>query len=120
LNDVLAPADLLDGTFDFLAPDFLLAGFDPFFDLAPGSSTSLLSVALDTSTLGHFGGSIVLLGEGHNDSGFREALPPVTLYLSATVVDENVNVPEPSSILLLLVGGILLILRVTLTGRNRC
>jgi len=107
LNDVAAPADLLDGsfTFDFgTTQDFLLSGYNPFKDIAAGGSFGGLSVELDTSNLGNFTDSIILHSLGHNASGFRGELPTISLVLHGNVIEGGGEVPEPATWLLILSG----------------
>jgi hypothetical protein len=107
LNDVAAPADLLDGyfTFDFgPTQDFLLSGFSPFTDIGAGGSFGGLSIGLDTSHLGNFTDSIILLSFGHNASGFSGEFPNITLLLQGNVIEGGGEVPEPATWLLILSG----------------
>ncbi len=60
LNDVLAPADDLAGSFTLNAPDFTLSGFTPFTALAAGNTRGGLMVELDSSMVGMFSGQITL------------------------------------------------------------
>jgi hypothetical protein len=99
-NDVLGPADLLDGSFELLATNFLLNGFDPFNDLGAGESLFDLSIVLDATELGRYTGAISLNALGHNESGFAQMFDPITLRITADVAP----IPEPGTISLLALG----------------
>ncbi|MBI4581546.1 MAG: choice-of-anchor D domain-containing protein, partial [Planctomycetes bacterium] len=96
LNDVLAPADDLAGSYVLAAPGFLLSGFGAFSGLAAGSSILGLDISLDTSTLGSMTGTVTLMPRSENLSGFSGPQPDVVIHLSGNVV------PEPSGIALCL------------------
>jgi hypothetical protein len=99
LNDVLGPADLLDGSFDLSAvDDFTLAGFESFFGLAAGNLFGGLLASFEADALGAFSDTIGLTARGHNASGFEERFD-LTLVLRGTVVPTSV--PEPGSLALL-------------------
>ena len=100
LNDTLAPADTLAGTWTVVASNFVTSGFTPFSGIAAGSSLGGLSVALDTTNQGVFAGTITLAPRSQNSSGYNGALSNVTLNLSGTVL-----VPEPTAVTALLVAG---------------
>ena len=104
-NDVTGLADLLDGTFDIGAAGiFSVSNFNAFMDLDAGSYIDNLLVDLDTSGLntGLFQGSIIFNAAGHNASGYYNTFDPITLTMRARIVDTSV--PEPGSIVLLLLG----------------
>lgn len=104
LNDVLGPADLLDGVFDLTGvDDFLVSGFDPFNDLVAGDSFGGLMVDFHPTALGLFSDEILLSTWGYNASGYRGALDDITLNIRANVV--STGVPEPSILLLLFAAG---------------
>lgn len=98
------PADLLDGSLNLVdGNDFttLLAGI--FSDVAADqSSGNLLALNFQTNNLGLFTDDIDLSWFGHNASGYTEANNPFrySLRVRGTVVEQNNNVPEPSSWLL--------------------
>ena len=103
LNDVVGPADLLDGLFNFLdAQDFLYAGFGGFSDLAAGNSVGGLNVGFDSGgrALGMYGDDILLASLGHNMSGYSGALDNITLRIRANVVQGGGTVPEPGTLYL--------------------
>jgi hypothetical protein len=105
LNDVLGPSDLLDGSFELLdVMDFGVSGFNPFANLGAGQSVDNLLASLDTSNLGAFQDIYRLHLFGHNESGFREALGDLTLILRGNVIEFSANVPEPDSLLLMLIA----------------
>ena len=113
LNDVLGPADLLDG--DFLAPVssvFDFSDLDPFSDLSAGDHSNPFSVAFNPTGLGVglYTDQLSLVDlVGHNTSGFSEDLADISISLRARVVGTP-SVPEPGSLVLLLVGGLPLLI----------
>jgi len=129
VNDVAGSADLLAGLFDLTeAGDFDLLGFDAFgfdsageYDLLSGlASEELLggmNVSFDSSSfgVGTYTGSIFLNPFGFNRSGYDGSLEQAKLSFTATVVSEQVSVPEPNTLLLFLSGAIFLLL----SGRRR-
>ncbi len=109
-NSATGPADLLDGSFQFLdAADFDEAGFADFIGLAAGQGTGALTLAFDPTTLGSFIDTIVLHGFGHNASGYSGAIGDIQLIVRGNVTGQVV--PEPDSLLLLALGIPLLLLR---------
>jgi hypothetical protein len=98
INDVLAPADVLAGSFTLAAPDFTLSGFDPFTGLAAGSTRGGLMVELDTNTVGAFTGQITLNPRTTNPRPFTMDLAPITILLRGDVQP----IPEPATITLLI------------------
>ena len=111
------PGDLLDVFFSFNAPDlvltlnaqdFLLTGFGPHTDIAPGAEVTGPSIGFDPKLgLGGFDEIITLNGRGHNASGFSEDLPPLTLELRAFIQPPGSAVPEPATLVLVLTGIVL-------------
>jgi hypothetical protein len=98
LNDVLGPADLLDGSFDLSGvDDFVLAGFTNFAGLGAGDLFGGLLASLNGQSLGVFTDTIGLTARGHNPSGFEETFD-LALVLRGTVVSSQV--PEPGSLAL--------------------
>ncbi|MBS1215856.1 MAG: hypothetical protein H6R20_830, partial [Proteobacteria bacterium] len=98
LNDVLGPADLLDGSFDLSSvDDFVLSGFTSFAGLGAGDLFGGLLAALNGQSLGVFTDTIGLTALGHNASGFTEPFN-LALVLRGTVVSSQV--PEPGSVAL--------------------
>ena len=98
LNDVLGPADLLDGSFDLSGvDDFVLSGFTSFAGLGAGDLFGGLLAALNGQSLGVFTDTIGLTALGHNASGFTEPFN-LALVLRGTVVSSQV--PEPGSVAL--------------------
>lgn len=106
LNDMTGIAvDWLDGHFDLAASGpFDTRGFDPFFGLGGGETGNGLLLGFDTSglALGRVEGDIVLLAEGYNTGGYRQAFAPITLTLRANVIADTV--PLPGTLILLLAG----------------
>ncbi|HJQ81932.1 MAG TPA: choice-of-anchor D domain-containing protein, partial [Lacipirellulaceae bacterium] len=103
INDVLAPADDLAGSFTLNAPDFTLTGFDPFDAddheaITAGSIRSGLMVELDTSMVGMFSGQITLNPRSINPSPFTMDLAPITITLRGAIHP----VPEPATLTLLI------------------
>jgi len=104
LNSALGPADLLSGTYSFGAlTDVVLSGFNPFADLAAGSSIGGLLVAVSTSALGVFDDLITLNGVGSNASGYSASIGAITLELTGTV--SAAAVPEPDGISVLVLAA---------------
>jgi hypothetical protein len=105
-NGAVGPwADLLSGNFTFLDPaDFGETGFDPFSNLAAGSQTGALMLALNTANLGTFSDSIVLHSTGSNASGYSGDLGDITLNITGEVIEQGSSVPEPGTWFLLGAG----------------
>ena len=116
-NSASGPADVLDGTFQFLdAADFGEGGFSSFLNLVAGQTTGPLTLSFASSSIGIFMDTITLHGVGHNASGYSAAIGDITLMIRGTVTGQVVppvtGVPEPDSLLLLLGLGVpLLFLR---------
>ncbi len=109
-NGALGPADLLDGSFNFLdGMDFGESGFNPFTNLAAGQQTNALLLALNTASLGMISDDIVLDGTGHNASGYSAAVGDITLIVRANVIERNNGVPEPGTLALLALAVLLLL-----------
>jgi hypothetical protein len=114
------PQDALDGTFGFNVDDFTDIGFNPFSGLAAGDSLTGLSVSFDPTghALGFFSDTITLHPVSENASG-QFVRSDVTLTLEGTLTQQQVSVPEPSSLILIAAGMmILLIGRKRLQRRN--
>jgi hypothetical protein len=104
-NDVVGPADLLRGAFDLTAAnDFLYGGWNPFTGLSAGGAVGGLGIDFTASGLGLFEDTITFNGFGYNDSDFEGLAQSRTLLIRANVVDENNAVPEPGTLLLVLLG----------------
>jgi hypothetical protein len=114
INDVLAPADDLAGSFTLAAPDFTLDGFDPFTALAAGNTRGGLMVGLDTDTVGMFSGQITFNPRSTNPSPFSMDLAPITILLRGEIQP----IPEPATISLLFV--ILTTFAVVRRSRQAC
>ncbi len=112
-NTATGPADLLDGSFQFLDPtDFGESGFSAFANLAAGQNTGGLGLTFDTSTVGTFMDTIVLSGLGHNASGYSGALGDIELVVRGTVTTQaTTGVPEPATLALFGLGIPLLLRR---------
>ncbi|MDD4274926.1 MAG: choice-of-anchor D domain-containing protein [Desulfobacter postgatei] len=109
-NDVSGPADLLNGSFDLTGSDFLMTGFDLFSDMNAGEGLLDLLISLDTVTLGAYTGEITLNAIAHNASGFEQIFDPITVYISANVVDNTAApIPEPATIILFAMGLMLML-----------
>ncbi|MBI2802257.1 MAG: choice-of-anchor D domain-containing protein, partial [Gammaproteobacteria bacterium] len=114
LNNVLGPADLLSGFFDLTgANNFLFSGFNPFSDLAAGSSQGGYGIGFNRSSLGSFSDTILLSAIGSNASGYSDtSRTRLTLQIRGNVVAGTV--PEPGTLFLLPLGLLLILL-----GRRR-
>ncbi|MFZ5493268.1 MAG: beta strand repeat-containing protein [Pseudomonadota bacterium] len=105
-NDVFGPSDLLDGQFSAVDTDdfnFLAGFFDLFVDLGAGQAQGGFGISFDPVTLGLVSDDVTLLSEGHNASGFRGALGPITLRFTANVIAAGGGtgtVPAPGTALL--------------------
>jgi hypothetical protein len=107
-NIAIGPADLLNGLFRFgPGTGFSLDGFDPFEDIAAGSSLGGFNVSFDSASLGTFSQTITISSFGTNASGYKGTLFDTTLVLRGTVTD-GAAVPEPG-IFALMIGGLLAI-----------
>jgi hypothetical protein len=107
MNDVVAPADNVDGLFDITGVSlFDIWGFDDFVALAAGDSVGDLLVQFDTTGLGVgvYSQQVFLTPFGWNNSGFRDELAPLVLTLRGEVYDSSA-VPAPSALFLIL-GGV--------------
>ena len=105
LNDVVGPADNLEGTFDLSGlAAFLAMGFEDFTDLAPGAIVDGLMVMFDPTGRdpGNYLGSIVLNPTSVFDGLSPLSLGPVTLNLAAVI--RPVDVPEPITAALFIFG----------------
>jgi hypothetical protein len=100
INDVLAPADDLAGSFTLAAPDFTLTGFGPFTGLAAGSTRGGLTVELDTDTVGMFTGQITFNPRSTNARPFSMDLAPITINLRGEVQP----IPEPATLSILIIS----------------
>lgn len=116
LNDVVGPADLLEGSyaFDFQGlQDFNFSGFtNPFANLAAGASLGGYQVSFgNTSVLGGFVDEIILTAFGSNASGYRDAIGDVVrVTVRANVIDGGGGqVPVPPTIVLVALGMALLV-----------
>lgn len=123
MNDATGPADALDGSYVFNdAIEFGEAGFTDFFGLAAGQSTSGLSLSFDSLVLGTFSDSITLRGIGRNASDYSGAIGDITLVIRGMVAQDgppSTDVPEPDSLLLLVLGVPLLLVRRARTARKQ-
>jgi hypothetical protein len=100
LNDVLGPADLLDGQFDLSgADDLVLSGFSDFVDLAAGQVHGGLGILFTPSALGLLDDTIILRIFGHNDSGYRALEETLSFRITGNVVSAA-HVPEPGTLVL--------------------
>ena len=114
LNNVSGPADRLSGYFDLTgANDYLFSGFNPFTNLAAGSSQGGYDISFDTNVLGNFSDTILLSSIGSNSSGYSGGLSQITLLIQGGVLARTTTVPEPATLFLLALGlvGILLVRR---------
>jgi hypothetical protein len=85
MNDAVAPADDLAGSFTLAAPGFVLSGLDPFTGIAAGSTHDGLSVAIDSTAAGTFSGQITFQPQSTNARPFSMNLAPITINLLAEV-----------------------------------
>jgi hypothetical protein len=98
-NIASGPADTLAGTFLHDGSSFTYGNFDAFSGILAGNSLGGLSVTLDNSANGSFSGSITLAALSENNSGYSGSIGSYTINVTGTVV------PEPSSMILLMLGG---------------
>ena len=100
------PADLLDGSLNVTdGNDFTTLLSGAFQDVvADGSSGDLLSFLFNTANLGLFTDQIALTWFGHNASGYQDQNSIYTLLVRGNVIEANGNVPEPSSLLLMIIA----------------
>ena len=104
LNNVAAPADWLNGSFDLTGVSvFDLSGFSSFSNIAAGSAFAGLSVGFNPTQLGDFSDTVTLHPTSGNTSGYDGALSDIHLVLQGHVTGQ-VSVPEPSALLLVVVG----------------
>jgi hypothetical protein len=103
INQVLEPADSLDGYFDIsAAAPYLTTGFEEFTGLAAGDFIDGLVVEISTAGYGpgHMVGEIEFQPKGLVDTGARELLDAITLNISLELrppVDEVVaGLPDSS------------------------
>ena len=105
INDVVAPADDLAGSFTTNPSGGIgFSGFGDFADLAPGDTLGGLLVTLDTSVEGSFNAQFLLDPRSENASGFSGALPQIVVNVSGTVV-----IPEPATIVLVGLSAVLVL-----------
>lgn len=119
LNDVLGPADSLDGLFNITGTGvFDALGFSMINDLVAGGIQSGFQVSFDTSLFGPgmFMGEI-LLNPTSVFAGLLDIdLDQITLRLSGRILPDGGNVPIPGTLLLILGPALLLVYR---RGRRR-
>jgi hypothetical protein len=107
-NIAIGPADLLNGSFAFgPGTGFSFAGFDPFADIAAGSSFGGLNIFFESTSLGTFSQTITFSSFGTNASGYSGTVFDTILVLRGTVTD-GAAVPEPGTFALM-IGGLLAI-----------
>jgi hypothetical protein len=107
-NIASGPADLLNGTFTFAAGSgFSFTGFNPFADIAAGSSLGGFDIVFDSASLGTFSQTITVSSFGTNASGYEGTVFDTTLVLRGTVTDVAA-IPEPQTYALM-IGGLLAI-----------
>jgi hypothetical protein len=105
-NDVVGPADLIDGAYALSAVDeFLLSGFDAYANLGAGQAQGGLQVSFDTDALGLglFTDTVLMDVLAHNASGYENRFQ-VALNLRGQINARNGQVPEPESLLLVAIG----------------
>ncbi len=106
LNNVLAPADTLGGTWSIVTQDaaFTLSGFSsPLGAITAGQAGSSLGVSFSSVIAGEHTEQLVLDPTSSDNAPFTGPLPDVTL-----TIDVNVNpssVPEPASLVLFLAAA---------------
>jgi hypothetical protein len=124
-NGALGPADFLDGMFALpTSLNFDEMGFNPFTDLAAQQFTAgPLDLAFNTSTLGSFVDTIVLIGTGHNCTdaidqspaclgSYSGRVPDITLIIEGEVIPRG-TAPEPGTLALLALACMILLYRVS-------
>jgi|JI10StandDraft_1071094.scaffolds.fasta_scaffold01355_3 hypothetical protein len=111
-NDVVGPADLLDGAYSFALNEFLKSGFASFADLRAGEAQVGLEIAFDALNVGSFSDTIVLSAVGHNGSGYSAAFQDIRLTVQARVQAGGGNqIPEPGTLLLLTIAMAIIVLQ---------
>jgi hypothetical protein len=104
LNDVVGPADLLNGMFTLPAlQHFSFTGFDNFADIGAGQAFDGLGVGFDTSTAGVFDDLVQLDLIGHNASGYSGSLGSIYLDVMGEVTP-TAAIPEPQTYAMLFAG----------------
>jgi hypothetical protein len=104
LNDVVGPADLLDGIFTLPAVQhFAFSGFSNFADIGAGLSFGGLGVEFDTSTVGVFDDLVQLDLLGHNASNYSGSLGSIYLDVIGEVTP-TAAIPEPETYAMLFAG----------------
>jgi len=111
VNDVLAPADELAGSWEPGAADLDLLGFLGFSGLAPGDVLDSLLCKLDTAAAGAFSATITLHPLSENASGYSGSLPDITLAVQGEITGGPDSIPEPATVLLVGVGGLAALMR---------
>ena len=113
VNDVLGPADLLQGLFDLSGlDDFTASGFVAFADLGAGDFLADLEISLSPLLAGVYEDTIVLKALGYNASGYSADFDDILLPVRANVRAGG-QVPEPATLMLLTIAlaGMLLVRR---------
>ena len=104
-NDVLGPADFLNGSFDLTAAtDFLFAGWNGFNGLGAGNAVGGLEINFTAAGLGIVEDTIVFNGFGYNASDPNGLAQSRNLLIRAKVIDQGGTVPEPGTLLLVMLG----------------
>jgi hypothetical protein len=104
VNDVVGPADLLEGLFDLTGlDDFSASGFVGFTGLGAGDFLAGLEIGLSPLLAGVYEDTIVLKALGYNASGYRAAFDDILLTVRADVRAGG-QVPEPATLLLLTIA----------------
>jgi hypothetical protein len=111
-NDVSSPADLLSGGFDLTGVnDFGFSGWDPFRDLAAGQAFGGLNLTYNAIGSGLVEDSILFTGFSTNASDPTGIQQTRTLLIRANVFEGGGTVPEPGTLALLLLAGVLMFAR---------
>ena len=87
-NAVAAPADTLAGTWTIGSGPFSLSGFGAVNGLAPGASSSALSVLLGTAAAGQFAHAVSFAPRSQNGSGYDGAMAPLSLLIKGAIFQD--------------------------------
>lgn len=85
LNQVVAPADDLTGSWMLDTGSFSVTGFEDFDALSPGASLEELTISLAAEAEGEFMGSLTLNPRSENETGYSESIDSVVISFQALI-----------------------------------